>query len=343
MFGIFDNGGPTQWKANGINATGNAFIDYEQEGVSLKEKSPHNHRRHNGSNNSAYLEDSYGDFGVDALIGEAVTNVTDGSSCTITDNDGTTATCTLTGGTDNDWDFNDLYSIPNDAGKWLFTGNAMDTINSIVYHVQFENDDADNDFVNSTSDMDNNTYYPDGTYFCSEFNHGNYCPSPVNLATWKTDISLDASSTIARAISPPTIIDPTEGEQNVPTDGSDPFDATENAFGTHYATDWKAVLQGNSCDAGAAQGTSSSCDISNKTSYAYTSLPDDTNLILCVRTYVDWDANSDCDAEEATAWSQTNFSTGAQPPQTVDVNVVTGTGIKRVDLGTGTSTNVDIQ
>ena len=66
---------------------------------------------HDGAGNAAALTDSTKTWTVDALIGITVYNVTDGSSCEITDNDGTTVTCTLAGGTENDWDAGDTYKV----------------------------------------------------------------------------------------------------------------------------------------------------------------------------------------------------------------------------------------
>ena len=45
------------------------------------------------------------------VIGDTVKNVTDGSSCTITAVTANTVTCSLAGGTDNDWDASDAYTI----------------------------------------------------------------------------------------------------------------------------------------------------------------------------------------------------------------------------------------
>ncbi|MHA2068613.1 MAG: hypothetical protein ACXABY_29980, partial [Candidatus Thorarchaeota archaeon] len=61
--------------------------------------------------NAATLTDSAASFTIDALIDDTVNNTTDGSSCVITDNDATTITCTLAGGTDNDWDTGDAYTV----------------------------------------------------------------------------------------------------------------------------------------------------------------------------------------------------------------------------------------
>jgi hypothetical protein len=58
------------------------------------------------------MTDSTASFTTDKLIGSTVTNKTDDSSCTITDNDGTTITCAgLAGGGDNTWEQNDEYEV----------------------------------------------------------------------------------------------------------------------------------------------------------------------------------------------------------------------------------------
>jgi hypothetical protein len=67
---------------------------------------------HDGGQNQAMLTDSGADFvtaGVAA--GDIVHNTTDGSSGTITAVTATTVTATLAGGSDNDWDNGDAYSI----------------------------------------------------------------------------------------------------------------------------------------------------------------------------------------------------------------------------------------
>ena len=55
-----------------------------------------------------------------------VFNSTDGSSAIITDNDATTVTATLTGGTDNDWDIGDTYEI-NTTALVITSGVAVAT------------------------------------------------------------------------------------------------------------------------------------------------------------------------------------------------------------------------
>ena len=60
------------------------------------------------------MEDAGAAWEVDALIGMQIYNVTDVSAAFITDNDADTVTvAALLGGTDNDWDQNDVYEINN--------------------------------------------------------------------------------------------------------------------------------------------------------------------------------------------------------------------------------------
>lgn len=67
--------------------------------------------KHTGADNASTLTDSNQSWANDELIGMVITNVTDGSSATITDNTSTTITATLGGGTQNDWDVGDIYRI----------------------------------------------------------------------------------------------------------------------------------------------------------------------------------------------------------------------------------------
>ena len=66
---------------------------------------------HTGSNNASTLTDSSATFTTNELVGLTVYNVTDNSSGTITANTATTVTASLSGGTDNDWDTEDVYFI----------------------------------------------------------------------------------------------------------------------------------------------------------------------------------------------------------------------------------------
>ena len=90
---ITDTTGPTN--INGIIARGTSAVTGS----------------HDGSADASVLSDSGAAFVVSSLIGKVVTNITDGSTGTITANTATTVTATLSGGTDDDWDSGDSYSI----------------------------------------------------------------------------------------------------------------------------------------------------------------------------------------------------------------------------------------
>lgn len=83
---------------------------------------------HDGDNDAATLSDSGESFTTNQFVGMTLYNITDGSSCTVTANNGTTVTCTLAGGTDNNWDTNDVWQVgpgPKQSGSmWLVTAAA---------------------------------------------------------------------------------------------------------------------------------------------------------------------------------------------------------------------------
>jgi len=70
--------------------------------------------KHNGAANQPALTDSNRNWVPDQWVGYTITNDTDGSSGTVTSNTTTTITATLSGGTDNDWDVDDEYSMVGD-------------------------------------------------------------------------------------------------------------------------------------------------------------------------------------------------------------------------------------
>lgn len=94
--------------------------------------------------NLEILVDSTKNYVTNSLVGLTISNLTDGSSCVITANNATTVTCSLSGGTQNDWDTpqntaldNDYYTINNlkagaclewvsiaggSPGTWVCTG-----------------------------------------------------------------------------------------------------------------------------------------------------------------------------------------------------------------------------
>ena len=69
---------------------------------------------HGGADDASVLRDQGAGFrsnGVDPDVGQLVKNTTDGSEGAVTAADEDTVTCTLAGGTDNDWDSGDTYVI----------------------------------------------------------------------------------------------------------------------------------------------------------------------------------------------------------------------------------------
>ena len=66
---------------------------------------------HDGSANASVLTDSGESWVVNSLTGRIIRNTTDGSEAEIISNTATTITATLAGGTDNDWDVSDAYTV----------------------------------------------------------------------------------------------------------------------------------------------------------------------------------------------------------------------------------------
>jgi len=66
---------------------------------------------HTGANNQPTLSDTMQSWAVNELVGKTIVNETDDSIGIITANTAQTVTATLSGGTDNDWDTSDVYSI----------------------------------------------------------------------------------------------------------------------------------------------------------------------------------------------------------------------------------------
>lgn len=89
---------------------------------------------HDGANNVDILTDSGESWFVGQLIGRTINNTTDGSSGTVMNNSPTTITATLSGGTDNDWDIGDTYTITptglnqaiaqNERGIFTYNGSG---------------------------------------------------------------------------------------------------------------------------------------------------------------------------------------------------------------------------
>lgn len=66
---------------------------------------------HTGAADQAVLTDAGATWTINALVGRTIYNTTDNSSGTIISNTADTITATLSGGTDDDWDNGDAYSV----------------------------------------------------------------------------------------------------------------------------------------------------------------------------------------------------------------------------------------
>jgi len=81
---------------------------------------------HDGINNATVLTDTSQNWTVNRLIGATLTNVTDGSTTIITANGATTASGVLAGGSENDWDIGDEYTISGTYDrKTLYTSEMF--------------------------------------------------------------------------------------------------------------------------------------------------------------------------------------------------------------------------
>jgi len=76
---------------------------------------------HDGNAGALELSDSTQAWVANQWLGETLYNVTDGSSCVIVANTGTTMSCqwgSLSGGSTNHWSSSDVYEVRNQAVKW---------------------------------------------------------------------------------------------------------------------------------------------------------------------------------------------------------------------------------
>ena len=138
---------------------------------------------HTGSANqdgtaSNPMVDSSSQFVVDGLIGATIVNLTDGSSGTITDNAATTVACSggLSGGTDQDWDNGDAYTItdfPTSGDNYLIIGDTDAAAAFQVYSAELDLAHASSIIdLGSTTGMKPAFYSADGTLRISDGNFG---------------------------------------------------------------------------------------------------------------------------------------------------------------------------
>jgi len=125
---------------------------------------------HDGAGGSATLDDSTASWPVNGLVGAYVVNRTDQSYGRITANTATQITATLEGGTDNDWDASDAYTIGGPASVIRFV------MTDSTEGMGFDSDDIDDtafgsaELVFSEWNTDNNTglVWNGGWYFQQE-------------------------------------------------------------------------------------------------------------------------------------------------------------------------------
>jgi hypothetical protein len=106
---------------------------------------------HTGANNAAVLTDSAGDFiNKGVQVGDTVNNTTDVSSAVITAVTATTITGVLSGGTDDDWDSTDAYTVD----KTVTHQNARATeirkvafITDLACYIRFDGDASATNFT----------------------------------------------------------------------------------------------------------------------------------------------------------------------------------------------------
>jgi hypothetical protein len=166
---------------------------------------------HTGSNNASVLTDSTKSWTTNALIGMRISNITDGSKCSITANTSTTVTCTLSGGSEHDWDTNDSYVIDL-SYEVEYCNNGVEAliwvaVPSIVYsssnanllYTCFGNDpnSADQDYA---SKVWNSSYisvwhFPDGTTLSGTDSTGNY--NATNNSATATTLSIDGAAELS--------------------------------------------------------------------------------------------------------------------------------------------------
>lgn len=82
---------------------------------------------HTGANDASILTDSSQAWGVDALVGKVIQNITDDSIGVVSANTATTVTSTLNGGSENLWDTGDqfvIYDTPREIFKAVHAAKA---------------------------------------------------------------------------------------------------------------------------------------------------------------------------------------------------------------------------
>jgi len=122
------------------------------------------------------LKDGSATFPVDALIGATVNNTTDGSSGTILDNNATTVSATLSGGSDDSWDNGDAYTItafPETGDDYLAMADTDAAANIDIYSRVTNTWGTSKIDLGSTTGMKPTFYAVDGALRVSDGNFNN--------------------------------------------------------------------------------------------------------------------------------------------------------------------------
>jgi len=105
---------------------------------------------HTGADNAAVMTDSTAGLVVAKVeVGDKITNLTDGSSCTLTAVTATTATCTLASGIGNEWDAGDNYKVTNPGLNKLINKNTARASISIEFTLGTGGSKIDGDTVDA--------------------------------------------------------------------------------------------------------------------------------------------------------------------------------------------------
>ncbi len=96
---------------------------------------------HTGSNNASTLTDSSKTWTTNQYAGYKIYNITDGSSAVIVSNTSNTITATLSGGTQNDWDTADVYSIGLDLRNDNVKHHKISNFSNLKADAAFSGDD----------------------------------------------------------------------------------------------------------------------------------------------------------------------------------------------------------
>lgn len=135
-------------KASGLSASTNpTFLSGNITGLTPSIVITTASGAHTTTDNSAALIHANDSSATNAYVGMTLYNITDVSSCTVTASTTTGMTCTLAGGSDNNWDIDDAYQVgpgPLQSGAWFYVTNAS-TIRhpaTVGYLVCYESDAA---------------------------------------------------------------------------------------------------------------------------------------------------------------------------------------------------------